>query len=236
MSPSLFRPIPEVRPARGASRFTGIPLSIAVHVFVVLAIVVIPLLATDVLPLPGRQVEWVPMVTPPALPPPARTATRAATVPAASAGAAPVVAPVGIRPDDGLTREMPPEETGLRRGVIDGDVMDGAGFAPIADAPPPPPVLVPVRPGGLIREPRKIRHVNPTYPDVAQRARVEGVVIIEAIISPAGEVQEARVLRSQPLLDEAALSAVRQWRFTPTLLNGIPVPVAITVTVTFTLR
>jgi protein TonB len=62
------------------------------------------------------------------------------------------------------------------------------------------------------------------------------VVIIEAVISPSGEVQQARTLRSHPLLDEAALTAVRQWRYTPTLLNGIPVPVIITVTVTFTLR
>ena len=81
-----------------------------------------------------------------------------------------------------------------------------------------------------------MRHVPPVYPAIAQQARVEGIVIIEAIIGADGRVQQARVLRSKPLLDEAALDAVRQWVFTPTLLNGVPVPVIMTVTVNFTLR
>jgi protein TonB len=66
--------------------------------------------------------------------------------------------------------------------------------------------------------------------------KVEGVVIIEAIISTTGEVQDARILKSVPLLDQAALDAVRQWRYTPSLLNGIPVPVVFTVTVQFRLQ
>jgi protein TonB len=81
-----------------------------------------------------------------------------------------------------------------------------------------------------------MRHVPPVYPAIAQQARVEGVVIIEAVIGTDGRVQQARVLRSKPLLDEAALTAVRQWVFTPTLLNGVPVPLIMTVTVNFTLR
>jgi periplasmic protein TonB len=61
-------------------------------------------------------------------------------------------------------------------------------------------------------------------------------VIIEATIGPSGKVTDAKVLRSIPLLDNAALEAVRQWEFTPTLLNGVPVPVIMTVTVQFTLQ
>jgi protein TonB len=78
--------------------------------------------------------------------------------------------------------------------------------------------------------------VNPVYPPIAQSARVQGVVIIEAIIGPDGRVTEAKVLRSIPLLDAAALDAVKQWVYTPTLLNGVPVPVIMTVTVNFTLQ
>jgi protein TonB len=74
------------------------------------------------------------------------------------------------------------------------------------------------------------------YPRIAQAARVQGVVIIEATIGPTGSVQDARILRSIPLLDAAALEAVRQWEYTPTLLNGMPVPVLMTITVNFTLR
>jgi protein TonB len=77
--------------------------------------------------------------------------------------------------------------------------------------------------------------VRPQYPPIAQSARVQGVVIIEATIGPDGTVQDARVLRSIPLLDGAALDAVKRWEFTPTLLNGQPVPVIMTVTVQFTL-
>ena len=78
--------------------------------------------------------------------------------------------------------------------------------------------------------------MRPVYPPIAQSARVQGVVIIEATIGPDGVVKDARVLRSIPLLDQAALDAVRQWVFTPTLLNGVPVPVIMTVTVQFTLQ
>src|SRR5262249_30640810 len=74
------------------------------------------------------------------------------------------------------------------------------------------------------------------YPPIAQSARVQGVVIIEAVIGPNGMIQEAKVLRSIPLLDQAALDAVKQWQYTPTLLNGQPVPVIMTVTVNFTLQ
>ena len=92
-----------------------------------------------------------------------------------------------------------------------------------------------MRVGGAIKPPVKTKDVRPQYPPIAQSARVQGVVIIEATIGPGGSVQDARVLRSIPLLDGAALEAVKQWEFTPTLLNGVPVPVIMTVTVQFTL-
>ena len=93
-----------------------------------------------------------------------------------------------------------------------------------------------VRVGGQVRPPIRIKEVAPVYPAIAQSARVQGVVIIEAVIGPDGRVQDAKVLRSIPLLDSAALDAVRQWQYTPTLLNGVPVPVIMTVTVNFTLQ
>jgi TonB family protein len=104
--------------------------------------------------------------------------------------------------------------------------------------PPPPPAEAPleaVRIGGSIPEPRKLKNVNPVYPPEAIQARVQGVVILECTISPTGQVVKTRVLRSIPLLSEAAVAAVRQWEYTPTLLNGVPVPVIMTVTVNFKL-
>ena len=96
--------------------------------------------------------------------------------------------------------------------------------------------VAPVPVGGNIKPPIKIKDVRPVYPAIAQAARVEGLVIIATTISSTGRVMDVKLLRSIPLLDAAALDAVRQWKFTPTLLNGSPVAVVMTVTVNFTLR
>ena len=90
--------------------------------------------------------------------------------------------------------------------------------------------------GGQIKAPNQIRKVQPQYPSIAQSARVQGVVILEATIATDGHVQDVKVLRSIPLLDQAAVDAVKQWLYTPTTLNGVPVPVVMTVTVNFTLQ
>jgi len=92
-----------------------------------------------------------------------------------------------------------------------------------------------VRVGGQIKEPKKVHNVSPSYPDIAKQARVQGIVILECIISPQGKVSDVKVLRGIPLLDQAAIDAVKQWVYTPTLLNGVPVPVIMTVTVNFKL-
>jgi TonB family protein len=97
------------------------------------------------------------------------------------------------------------------------------------------PAVVPIRVGGEIREPRKTRHVNPVYPRDAIASRIQGVVILECTISPQGKVVAVKSLRSVPMLDEAAIQAVKQWEYTPTLLDGVAVPVIMTVTVNFKL-
>ena len=93
-----------------------------------------------------------------------------------------------------------------------------------------------LRVGGNIKTPTKIRDVRPVYPPIARSANVTGVVILEVRIGTDGRVETARVLRSIPLLDEAALDAVKQWEFTPTLMNGQAVPIIMTTTVNFTLQ
>jgi periplasmic protein TonB len=116
----------------------------------------------------------------------------------------------------------------------------GAPTSSIPPLPPPPPApgwpANAVRVGGNMKMPAKTKHVAPNYPAIAQSAGVQGVVILEALLGPDGKVQDARMLRSIPLLDQSALEAVKQWEFTPTLLNGAPVPVIMTATVQFTLQ
>ena len=101
---------------------------------------------------------------------------------------------------------------------------------------PPRASSNPVRIGGDIRPPQKTKHVNPVYPSAAQNGRAQGVVVIESTMGRDGKVTDAMIIRSIPLLDAAALDAVRQWEFSPTLLDGVPVSVIMTVTVQFTLN
>ena len=96
-----------------------------------------------------------------------------------------------------------------------------------------PPSTQPVRVGSTIRQPVLIKHVPAVLPEAARRAGVHGMVVLELVIGTDGRVESAKVLRSIPLLDQAALEAVKQWVYEPTLLNGQPVPVIITATVNF---
>jgi protein TonB len=94
----------------------------------------------------------------------------------------------------------------------------------------------PLRVGGVIKAPTKIVDVAPVYPEIAQAAGAEGVVILELLVDPTGAVSSARVIRSVPLLDEAALQAVYGWVYTPTFLNGVAVPIYYNVTISFSLK
>jgi TonB family protein len=117
---------------------------------------------------------------------------------------------------------------------------DDASVGPFAGFPEPfeqaAARLQPVRVGGNIRTPTKVKDARPVYPPIAQSARVQGVVIIEALIDESGNIANGRVLRSIPLLDMAAMDAVSRWQFTPTELNGRAVAVIMTVTVNFSLQ
>jgi periplasmic protein TonB len=239
VSRDLFRQVVEGRPSAPPSRISALPLSIVVHALVLAAVVVIPLLASDILPaVRGNDAIWMPVVLPPAAPPPSPVpAVRRMPAAVAPANTTPFESPNGIGRERGLAPDpMPDVSAPDARGVISGGDLPAGIVQAAADTPPPVRASAPVRVSSLVKPPVKIRDVSPVYPDAARFARVEGLVVIEAVIGPTGDVQEARVLRSSPLLDEAALAAVRQWKYTPTLLSGMPVPVIMTVTVKFTLR
>lgn len=237
----MFRYIIDTPVRSDRRRAYVVPISIVTHLVVVAALIAIPLFAPGVLPVPATTLMAFinrDVVTPP-LPPaaPVARATRAEppSMDPVNSFAAPIVSPgaVGPEPVGDATR-------GLIRGVEGGDsTVLGNMIGVSVDAPPPPPAPEPSKPipvGGIITRPTKIRDVVPVYPAIAQAARVSGMVIIEATIGPSGDVLDAKVLRSIPLLDAAALDAVRKWRFTPTLLNGRAVAVVMTVTVDFKLQ
>jgi len=217
-----------------------LPLSVATHGAAALAILIIPLAAEVVPPVPAplnRTVRLVHLQRETA-PPKVHTA-RIVKPPTPTAYTAPIEAPPRIVPERLIPEPADTAPLGSivdPGGGVDVGVPDGIGSvaSAVVLAPPPPPG--PVRIGGLIREPRKIVDARPVYPAAARAARIEGKVILEAIIDERGNVDRLRVLESYPFLDAAAMDAVSKWRYSPTLLNGVPVPVLMTITITFRLQ
>jgi protein TonB len=232
---------------------TSVPTLVSVvgHGVVILAVGAASFLAT------GAQIPAIPdmmvfVASPaPAPPPPpaplARRASPARPRPAAtvSPSAAPLEAPSVILAEAFVPSLDEAEgveggvEGGIAGGVL-GGVVGGLIDAPAPPPPPPPPPVpvprAPVRIGGLLTAPALVHRVNPQYPELARRAKVTGVVILEATVDVDGRVESARVLRSIPFLDNAALDAVRQWRYSPLVLNGIPTPFVLSVTLQFSLE
>jgi protein TonB len=223
------------------------------HTAVLVIVAISALSAAEVLPPPPDMMAFVVSPAPPPPPPPeariaeppppkkpARTPVRRPTVPKpipAPAPAAPVEAPTGIAPETGLEQASPSIEPGFENGVpggVAGGIPGGTGVSAV-DAPTPPPPPRPVRVGGDISTPRLVERVNPEYPEIAMQAQIEGVVILEAVVDGRGRVESVKVLRGQPLLNDAAVAAVRDWRYQPLRLNGQPTPFVLTVTVSFSL-
>jgi periplasmic protein TonB len=207
-------------------------VSICAHAAVVVAIFVAPIFATADLPDPRRPLTFE-AITPIATPTIPVTPRPQPTQPSKAIAAFPVVEPSELPPD--LAPIDPPAPR------IDACDSCGVVGAPIGDGrvghdlTPPPLPKDPIPVGGNIRPPSRVVYVAPVYPQLALAVRKEGTVILQAVIDEAGNVREVKVLRSVQLLDDAAIQAVANWKFTPTLLNGTAVPVVMTVTVAFTL-
>lgn len=215
-------------------RTCTITISIVVHVIAVCAAVIAPLFATDELPAPRTATEFIQVVPLPEPPAPPPRAVARANVDTPRPDVPPLDVPDGIAPEPAIE---PIDE----RFANDIGVVGFGDSNAILTEPTPPPLPPPPQPpiahvGGNIRPPQKITDVAPTYPPLALAAGIAGVVILETVIAEDGSVRDVHVLRSIPLLDAAAVEAVRQWRFTPTLLNGEPLPVVMTVTVEFRRR
>ena len=127
--------------------------------------------------------------------------------------------------------DAPPCLIGCAPGGVPGGDPDGKVVGGLPSLPPPEPI----RTGGDIHPPLKVRNVVPVYPEIARAARVQGDVVLDCTISNEGRVIDVKVLSGHVLLQAAAVDAVRQWLYRPTLLNGVPVPVVMTVTVHFTI-
>src|SRR5712691_8601191 len=181
----MFGDIVEPSIKVGSQKWYTVPVSIIVHTAIIGAVVIIPLMAADVLPVPPTMLAFA-AAPPPPPPPPPPAPPAAAAIPKpvmdVNPAAAPVEAPREIKPETGIEtnqRAVGGVEGGIVGGVT-GGIVGGLEAAP-PPPPPPPPPPAPVRVGGAIRTPTKIRDARPVYPPIAQSARVQGVVIIEAV-------------------------------------------------------
>jgi protein TonB len=236
---------------------TGFGTSLTVHLAVGLALVAFLLTHPDAI----APTEPKATLTMPAMIAPlpvmdksvgsvARAAPKQAALPPAAARplepetpvsqpAAPIESPPEVQPETGAESPAGGVAGGVDGGV-DGGIVGGLLGGGTSDRPggiaASGSASGPVQAGRDVKPPRKIRDAKPIFPQAALEARAWGVVILEIIIGTDGKVQDTTVLRSIPLLDGAAVTAVRQWEFTPTLLNGLPVPVLMTVTVNFSIQ
>lgn len=242
MKGDLFSDVVEPTVHVGRRSWYSVPLSVGTHALLVGALIVGPFVGSHVFPTPQEVLAFA---IPPAVPAPPKPVVEVAPVPVAVVEA--------IRPDAAPLEaaetvvEPPPAMVPVPVGAhmlpgvrSPGDIaLSPPATTPRLDAPivdvPVPVSRDPIPVGGAVESPRKVHHVAPLYPAIARASRQQGTVVLEATIAKDGRVTGARVLRSNALFDQAAIDAVRQWRYTIPTLNGVPVDVTMTVTVTFSL-
>lgn len=222
--------------------------SIAGHSLLVALAVLLPLYFSDAIDL--HQMETTYLVAPPPPPPPAPPAAVVHSVPRPKSffSENKLYAPRVIPKRVAEIKDLPiaPQTTaGVPGGVIGGvpggqlgGVIGGIlGQMGRVIPPPPKPVVHrgPYRVGGRVQAPTLIRQVQPVYPVLAREARIHGDVVIDSVIDERGQVTQMKVVSGHPLLVSAAFDAVRQWRYEPTRLNGVPVAIEMEITVHFRL-
>jgi protein TonB len=218
----------------------AIVVSTAIQILTVLVLILIPLIYTEALP---RAMMATLLIAPPPPPPP--------PPPPAVIEEVRVVRPVARLITQGRLMqpravprdvvvfqeaELPPEPPPTA-GVFGGmeNLLGGLGEATGAAPPPPPPRVTRQRIGGQVQEAKIIAQSRPVYPPLARQARIQGKVVLHAIIDKDGRVSELQVISGHPLLVQSALAAVQNWRYQPTILNGEPVEVDTTIDVNFVL-
>ena len=240
---SLFREIESG--AKLERNFLAGAGALALQCLLLLAVVVIPMFHTD--PLPKRETMTMLYLQPP---------------PAAAANATRLRAPTPLSPTTyshastsipapvHKTEEAPPAPVGTAVGVVDGvpggvagaipggvlsDVLSSTRGVPVSAKTFDPAPVKRIRVASRVVEANLIHDVAPTYPPEAGRARIEGTVLLLAVIGTDGSIKDVRVESGLPILAQAAIDAVKQWRYKPYLLNGEPVEVASRITINFTL-
>jgi protein TonB len=120
-------------------------------------------------------------------------------------------------------------------GGVPGGSSGGVIGGIIGSAAPPPKVAAPqkLRVSSGVADGLKVHDVQPTYPQMARIAHIQGDVLLQATISKSGVIENLRAVQGHPILIQAAMDAVKQWKYKPYILNGEPVEVETTIKVQF---
>jgi protein TonB len=257
--PVIFKDLPATFPETDRYKKPSVVSSLVFHGFLIVGIVVIPLLIPQALPKHELLISVVAPLPPPPPAPPALAVQPVATQRKVQAIIHPITTEVLLAPTPipkvvlpivelpvassviGVAGGIPGGVTGgVLGGVLGGNSAVAAPALAAPPPPPPPPAPItasiptgPIRVGGVVKEPRPLKMVPPIYPPLASRAHVSGIVVLEATLTTEGIVGEIRVVSGHPLLTDAAIRCVKQWRYEPTLLNGTPVAVILTAKVRF---
>jgi protein TonB len=252
MKNELFRDLKDNR--RSKRKWFFFPMSLLLHALVIGAVVVVPLMSVSE---SGPVIKVVRLIAaapaimsppPPPPPPPANRASRARPQ-----RPAPAPEPVEIQPQRLLTPVHIPDEIDIDEAGLE-DGLDGGGFEGgeiggeiggvpggkkggkrdgiLGGSPVPGSGTMPL---GSIDKPKLIKKVEPNYPGIALKAKIQGMVVVEAATDIYGKVVKVNVIAGHPLLRAAAVQAVKQWIYEPYLIYGNPKPVRFTVTLTFSL-
>jgi len=222
-----------------------LPIAYILEVVIIGVLIIVPLMQTDALPKAQLLTFLAAPPPPPPPPPPPAKAPQVVVhrVSMADLMKAPTVIPktiAKVKPEPvvqsagvvgGVSGGMPGGSVG---GVL-GGIIGGVSAGPPPPPPPKPKTPQRIRVGGQVEAAKLIYKPTPQYPPLAKMARIQGTVRLEAVIAKDGTIQDLKVLSGHPLLVKAALDAVKQWRYQPTLLNGQPVEVVTEIDVNFTL-
>jgi periplasmic protein TonB len=215
-------------------------LSMGLEALILFILILIPLIYTSALPKSLLNSTFLAAPPPPPPPPPPPAVVHVVQRPKVfQQFVAPTVVPKKIV----MVHQQPQPDLGAVTGVVggvpggaaDGSIGGILGGTPGLAPPPPPKPTEPERIGGNVMAARIINKVTPAYPQIARMAHVSGTVVLHAIIAEDGTIQQLSVISGPALLRQAALDAVRQWRYQPTTLNGQAVKVDTTVDVVFDL-
>jgi protein TonB len=219
----------------GTHKPWAVALSAVVQTVILGIMILIPLIYTEALP-KGLMSTFLVAPAPPPPPPPPAAAVKVVRprIVQPQRMAAPTVIPKSITIVKDEAPDMGMGGVGVAGGT--GDVLGGTGLGP-SGPPPPPKAATPtrIRVGGSVQSASILRQVPPVYPAIAKTAHVSGTVILHAIIAKDGSIQELQYVSGPALLMKAAMDAVHEWRYKPTMLNGDPVEVDTTISVVFTL-